>query len=165
MPVLRRRRIYRKQRLLYGQRGMRCQKRVAQSRSLCNGMPRLRKRRPNFLQDARKLISEKRAQRIEKQTSVDLGWFNYYGLIAVAIIMIPNIVSAATDKGLFENRFDNKVILVLEQIGRFGCMAFMIFNILDTYFDFWFDSALIVRLFNRQRNVACPVSFGLDTLP
>ena len=75
-----------------------------------------------------------------------MGWFNYYGLIAVAIIMIPNIISAATDKGLFENRFDNKVILVLEQIGRFGCMAFMIFNIPYTYSDFWFDSALIVYL-------------------
>ncbi len=32
-----------------------------------------------------------------------MGWFNYYGLIAVAIIMIPNIVSAVVDKGAFEN--------------------------------------------------------------
>ena len=75
-----------------------------------------------------------------------MGWFNYYGLIAVAIITIPNIVSAVVDKAAFENRFNNKVILVLEQIGRYGCMAFMIFNIPYTYFDFWFDSSLIVYL-------------------
>ncbi len=75
-----------------------------------------------------------------------MGWFNYYGLIAVAIILIPNIISAVLDKGAFENRFNNKVILVVEQIGRYGCMLFMIFNIPYTYFDFWFASALIVYL-------------------
>ncbi len=75
-----------------------------------------------------------------------MGWFNYYGLIAVAIIMIPNIISAVVDKTAFENQFNNKIILVLEQIGRYGCMAFMIFNIPYTYFDFWFDPALIVYL-------------------
>ncbi len=37
-------------------------------------------------------------------------------------------------------------MLVLEQIGRYGCMAFMIFNIPYTYFDFWFGHALVVYL-------------------
>ena len=75
-----------------------------------------------------------------------MSWFNYYGLIAVAIILIPNIIIAVTDKGAFENKFNNKIIIVLEQIGRYGCMAFMVFNIPYTYFDFWFDSALTVYL-------------------
>lgn len=75
-----------------------------------------------------------------------MSWFNYYGLIAVAVIMIPNIISAVVDKGAFENKFDNKIILVLEQVGRYGCMAFMIFNIPYTYFDLWFDYALVVYL-------------------
>lgn len=75
-----------------------------------------------------------------------MGWFNYYGAIAVAIAMIPNIVCAISDKGAFENRFDNKAILALEQIGRYGCMALMIFNIPYTYFGFWFDRALVVYL-------------------
>lgn len=75
-----------------------------------------------------------------------MSWFNYYGLIAVAIILIPNIIIAATDKGAFENKFNNKIIIVSEQIGRYGCMAFMVFNIPYTYFDFWFDSALTVYL-------------------
>ena len=75
-----------------------------------------------------------------------MGWLNYYGLIAVAIILIPNIISAVVDKGAFANKYNNKVILVFEQIGRYGCMAFMVFNIPYTYFNFWFNSALTVYL-------------------
>ena len=60
--------------------------------------------------------------------------------------MIPNIIAAAVDKGAFENKYHNKVILILEQIGRYGCMIFMVFNIPYTYFNFWFAHALIVYL-------------------
>ncbi|MCH5147211.1 MAG: hypothetical protein J1F61_04290 [Clostridiales bacterium] len=75
-----------------------------------------------------------------------MGWFNYYGLIAVAIILIPNIISAVTDKNLYSSAHICRPIAVLEQIGRYGCMAFMVFNIPYTYFNFWFDSALLVYL-------------------
>lgn len=36
-----------------------------------------------------------------------LDWFNYYGLIAVVIIMIPNIVLAVKHKDEFENLYSN----------------------------------------------------------
>lgn len=75
-----------------------------------------------------------------------MSWFNYYGLIAVAIILIPNVISAVVDKSVFENKYNNKAILALEQTGRYGCMAFMVFNIPYTYFNFWFTHALIVYL-------------------
>ncbi len=75
-----------------------------------------------------------------------MSWFNYYGLIAVAIIMIPNIICAVVDKSTFENKYSNKAIITLEQIGRYGCMSFMVFNIPYTYFNFWFTHALIVYL-------------------
>ena len=75
-----------------------------------------------------------------------MTWFNYYGLIAVAIILIPNIIAAVVDKGSFENKCDNKALLTLEQMGRYGCMVFMVFNIQYTYFNFWFDNALTVYL-------------------
>ena len=75
-----------------------------------------------------------------------MGWFNYYGLIAVAIILIPNIISAVTDKNLYSTAHICRPIAVSEQIGRYGCMAFMVFNIPYTYFNFWFDSALLVYL-------------------
>ena len=75
-----------------------------------------------------------------------MDWFNYYGLIAIAIILIPNIISAVVDKGTFVNKCNNKALIVLEQIGRYGCMAFTVFNIPYTYFNFWFDNALFVYL-------------------
>ena len=75
-----------------------------------------------------------------------MGWFNYYGLIAVAIILIPNIISAVTDKNLYLSAHICRPIAVSEQIGRYGCMAFMVFNIPYTYFNFWFDSALLTYL-------------------
>ncbi|MCH5157069.1 MAG: hypothetical protein J1G02_04230 [Clostridiales bacterium] len=75
-----------------------------------------------------------------------MSWFNYYGLIAVVIILIPNIISAVIDKGAFENKYNNKAMLVLEQVGRYGCMAFMVFNVPYTYFNFWFNHALLVYL-------------------
>lgn len=74
-----------------------------------------------------------------------MGWFNYYGLAIMAVIMIPNIVYAATHKDAAEN-YRNKAVTVLEQIGRYACFALMIFNIPYTYFNFWFDYAFIVYL-------------------
>ena len=75
-----------------------------------------------------------------------MGWFNYYGLAIIAIIMIPNIVFAATHKGGLANAYQNKTAEVFEQIGRYACLVFMTFNIPYTYFDFWFEHALIVYL-------------------
>ena len=75
-----------------------------------------------------------------------MGWFNYFGLAIMAIIMIPNIVYAVKHKSGGENAYCNKAAVILEQIGRYGCFAFMIFNIPYTYFNFWFDHALTVYL-------------------
>ena len=75
-----------------------------------------------------------------------MGWFNYWGLGFVVVIMIPNIVFAIKHKDGFENAYHNKAVEVLEQIGRYFCLALMIFNIPYTYFDFWFGSALTVYL-------------------
>lgn len=74
-----------------------------------------------------------------------MGWFNYYGLAVMAVIMIPNIVYAVKNKNPV-NIYHNKAVEVFEQIGRYGCMIFMIFNIPYTYFNFWFDYALIFYL-------------------
>lgn len=74
-----------------------------------------------------------------------MGWFNYYGLAVMAIVMIPNIIYAVKHKN-DETHYNNKAVVVAEQIGRYGCFALMIFNIPYTYFDFWFDRALTVYL-------------------
>ena len=53
-----------------------------------------------------------------------MGWFNYYGLIIMLIIMVPNVIYAATHKNA----------------------AGEIFNIPYTYFNFWFNYALTIYL-------------------
>ena len=75
-----------------------------------------------------------------------MSWFNYYGLAIMAVIMIPNIIYAVKHKSDGAGAYDNRAVVVLEQIGRYGCFFFMIFNIPYTYFGFWFDHALIVYL-------------------
>ena len=75
-----------------------------------------------------------------------MSWFNYYGLIAVFLIMVPNILYAISMKGKISNEYQNKLIAALEQIGRYGCMIFMIFNVPYTYFGFWIGNALAIYL-------------------
>lgn len=75
-----------------------------------------------------------------------MSWFNYYGLIAVVAILLPNIIAAMVDKDAFQNKFNSKALVVVEQVGRYCSMAFMVFNIPYTYFNFWFDNALAVYL-------------------
>ena len=75
-----------------------------------------------------------------------MNWFNYYGLAIMVIIMVPNIIYYLKHKNGVEFTYQNKAILIVEQIGRYGCFILMIFNIPYTYFNFWFNNALIVYL-------------------
>ena len=75
-----------------------------------------------------------------------MNWFNYYGLVIMVILMIPNIIYAATHKNEFASSYNNKIVIIAEQISRYCCFGLMIFNIPYTYFNFWFNYALIVYL-------------------
>ena len=70
-----------------------------------------------------------------------MDWFNIFGLIFIAIIMMPNILYAIKCKDGFTNKWQNKTVELLEQIGRFGCFGFMIINIPRTWFGWWSDEA------------------------
>ena len=61
-----------------------------------------------------------------------MKWFNYIGLVFVVLLLIPNIVFAIKNKK--------------EQIGRYGSMLFMIFNIPYTFWGFYFAYAQIVYI-------------------
>ena len=75
-----------------------------------------------------------------------MEWFNIFGLVFIVVIMIPNIVFAIKCKEAFENKWSNKVVELLEQIGRFGCFGFMIFNVPGTWFGWWSDEAFAIYL-------------------
>ena len=75
-----------------------------------------------------------------------MSWFNYYGLIFIVLTMLPNIVYSIKNKNSITNNYTNKIAEIFEQIGRYACMAFMIFNIPYTWFGFYFDYANIVYI-------------------
>lgn len=79
-----------------------------------------------------------------EKEEIFMKWLNIYGLIMVAIIMIPNIIFAVKCRDGFAGKWHNRPVETLEQIGRFGCFGFMIFNIPGTCFGWWSETAFAV---------------------
>ena len=75
-----------------------------------------------------------------------MEWINIFGLIFMAVIMIPNVIFARKCKDGFENQWKNRWVEAIEQIGRFGCFGFMIIHIPGTWFGWWSDEAFAVYL-------------------
>lgn len=62
-----------------------------------------------------------------------MGWLNWFGLILMALIMIPNILWAIRGRA---SKCKSRVMSLLEQIGRYGCMFLMVFNVGVSEFGF-----------------------------
>lgn len=75
-----------------------------------------------------------------------MEWFNAFGLVFLVAIMIPNIIFALKQSDAFENKYRNKAAIIIEQIGRYGCIGFMIFNIPTTEPHWWPGEVLIAYL-------------------
>ena len=58
-----------------------------------------------------------------------ISFFNIPGVIFLIIIMIPNFIYASKCPEGFLGKWKNKVVEVLEQVGRFGCFICMAVNI------------------------------------
>ncbi len=57
-----------------------------------------------------------------------MNWLNAFGFLIVALLIVPNMLYFYRNKNKpMVNKCRNKVILVAEQIGRYGTMALMIF--------------------------------------
>lgn len=74
-----------------------------------------------------------------------MEYLNTYGLIVMVCIMIPNVIFAIKEKN-FESKYHNKSVEVIEQIGRFGSMFFMVFNIPFVQYGFWFDNGKMIYI-------------------
>ena len=79
-----------------------------------------------------------------------MEWFNVFGSVFITVIMIPNIILAVKQKDAYENQYHNKAIEIIEQIGRFGCVGFMIFNIPGTWLGWWSDEAFAIYLITNS---------------
>lgn len=75
-----------------------------------------------------------------------MDWFSPFGLCFMLVILIPNVIFALKQKGGFENKFSNKALELFENIGRYGCFIFMVFNLPFTWFGFSSDEAFAVYL-------------------
>ena len=69
---------------------------------------------------------------------------NVFGLAFMAVILAPNLVFALRCREGFAHPRTNRVLELLEQIGRFGCFAFMILP--GPGFGFSSDEALALYL-------------------
>ena len=79
-----------------------------------------------------------------------MEWFNPFGLVFMLAIMIPNIIYAARHPEGFVNKWNCKAAELIEQIGRYGCFALMIFNIPGTWFGWWSDEAFAMYLIGNS---------------
>lgn len=75
-----------------------------------------------------------------------MTWLNPFGLIFMAVIMIPNLLFMRKHPEGFENAWRCRFVEVLEQISRFGCFAAMIFNVPGSSFGFFSDEAFALYL-------------------
>lgn len=75
-----------------------------------------------------------------------MDWINIYGLVFMVAIMIPNIIFAFKNKDDFQNLWSNRIVEILEQIGRFGCFCFMVLIIPNCGFGFWSNEHFAIYL-------------------
>lgn len=71
------------------------------------------------------------------------GWINFFGLILIILILIPNIVYAVRFRGQ-ENKMKSLWWNLFEQIGRYASMFLMIFHIGLAEFGFYSVTASVV---------------------
>ena len=92
-----------------------------------------------------------------------MEWFNPFGLFFMLAIMIPNIIYAAKHPEGFANKWNCKTVELIEQIGRYGCFALMIFNIPGTWFGWWSDEAFAFYLIiNTVRGILYCLTWMID---
>ena len=75
-----------------------------------------------------------------------MDWFSPFGFYFMAAIMIPNILFAVKCKEGFVNCWHCKIVEIPEQIGRFGCFAFMVVNVPGTWQGWPSDEAFSAYL-------------------
>ena len=76
-----------------------------------------------------------------------MNWLNIFGMIFVVLLLVPNIVYAVKCRNENQqNKCTNKFMNILEQIGRYGCMFLMVFNIGIAEFGFASKTAFLIYL-------------------
>lgn len=80
---------------------------------------------------------------------LQMGWLNLMGLIFVVLLLIPNVIYAIRFRGT-GNPCKVRSLNILEQIGRYGSMFLMVFNIGIAEFGFSSLPAFLFYLFGNS---------------
>ena len=76
------------------------------------------------------------------------GWINVFGAVVVVLMLIPNIVYAIKNKDE-KNLCTNKVMNLIEQIGRYACIVLMWLPLLVWKFGFQSAFEMLLYLFGN----------------
>ena len=60
---------------------------------------------------------------------MEFGWLNIFGACIVVLMLVPNIIYAIGNKGEV-NHCTNKLMNLVEQIGRYACIVLMWFPLM-----------------------------------
>lgn len=71
---------------------------------------------------------------------MEFNFLNFTGALIVALMLIPNITCGSKNK-FPKNRVNNRFIILVEQVGRYGSIALMVFPIMCKNWEFGFSSA------------------------
>jgi len=95
-------------------------------------------------------------------TSCDIfenrNWINLFGLITVVLMLIPNILYAIKFKGQEKKCKCCRSMYILEQVGRYGSMFLMAFNIGIAEFGFTSETHFAIYAIS---NIALLVAYWL----
>lgn len=76
---------------------------------------------------------------------MEFGWINLFGALIVITMLIPNMIYAIKNRD-FANKYTNKVMNFIEQIGRYGCIILMWLPLLVWKFEFSDANMLLIYL-------------------
>ncbi|WP_369283994.1 hypothetical protein [Oscillibacter sp. GMB15532] len=74
------------------------------------------------------------------------GWLNLTGLLIIGLMMIPNLIFYHRTPRM-ENQCTWKPLRMMEQVGRYGSMAMMVFPLLVGEFGFKSEEVFVIWLF------------------
>ncbi len=66
---------------------------------------------------------------------MEFGWLNLFGACIVVLMLVPNIVYAVRNKN-GKNLCTNKLLNLVEQLGRYACIVLMWFPLMVWKFGF-----------------------------
>lgn len=79
---------------------------------------------------------------------MEFGWINLFGGIFVILMLVPNIVYAIKNKDE-KNLCTNKLMNIIEQIGRYACIVLMWFPLLVWKFSFTTSTEFVTYMLSN----------------